>query len=53
MTNQEIVGIMKVKVEEIVRNKVHDDFNESKPIDRKGISKAIITELEQVMSDEN
>ena len=53
MTNQEIVKIMKTKVEEIVRNKVHDDFNESKPIDRKGVSKAIINELEQVLNDEN
>lgn len=53
MTNQEIVDVMKEKVEEIVREKVHDDFNTAKPNDRKTVSKAIIDELEKVMSNEN
>lgn len=53
MTNQEIVEVMKEKVEEIVRNKVHDDFDAAKPVDRKTVAKAIIEELEKVMSDEN
>jgi len=53
MTNEQIVEIMKDKVEEIVRNKVKEDFNEAKPTDRKTVSKAIISELEEVMKDEN
>ena len=53
MTNQEIVEVMKTKVEEIIRNKVREDFNVAKPVVRKGVSKEIINELEQVMKDEN
>ena len=53
MTNEQIVEVMIDKVEQIVRNKVKEDFNEAKAVDRKIVSKAIITELEAVMKDEN
>ena len=44
---------MKKRVEMIVREKAKQDFNESKPTDRKAVAKSIIHELEQVMQDEN
>ncbi len=53
MSNEKIVEIMIDKVEEIVRNKVKEDFNEAKTTDRKTVSKAIINELEAVLSDED
>ena len=54
MTNNDaIVDEMKKKVETIVREKSKQDFNESKPSDRKVVAKMIISELEQVMKDEN
>lgn len=53
MTNNDIIEEMKKRVEMIVREKSKQDFNESKPSDRKAVAKAIITELEQVMKDEN
>lgn len=53
MTDEQIVEIMKSKVEEIVRNKAKEDFNEAKATDKKTVSKAIICELEEVMKDED
>ena len=53
MTNNDIIEEMKKRVETIVREKSKQDFNESKSSDRKAVAKAIITELEQVMKDEN
>lgn len=53
MTDNEIVEEMKKRVESIVREKSKQDFNETKPTDRKVVAKTIISELEQVMSDEN
>lgn len=53
MTNEQIIEVMIDKVEEIVRNKVKEDFNEAKAVDRKIVSKAIINELEAVMKDED
>lgn len=53
MTDKEIVEIMKGKVEEIVREKVKENFNTAKTPDKKGVAKAIISELEKVMKDEN
>lgn len=53
MTDREIIEAMKVKVEEIVREKVKEDFSAAKPTDRKSVSRAIITELDKVMQDEN
>lgn len=53
MTNNEIIEEMKKRVEMIVREKSKQDFNESKPSDRKAVVKTIIFELEQVMKDEN
>ena len=52
MSDKEIVEIMIAKVEEIVRSKVKEDFNEAKTLDKKNVAKAIIKELEQVMQDE-
>lgn len=53
MNDEQIIEIMKVKVEEIVRNKVKNDFGEAKSVDRKNISRAIISELDKVMKDED
>ncbi len=53
MNDTKIIEIMKEKVEEIVRNKVKEDFNEARPTDRKNVSRAIISELDRVMQDEN
>lgn len=53
MSDEQIVSIMIEKVEEIVRNKVKENFNEAKSGERKLVSKAIISELEAVMRDEN
>lgn len=54
MTNNDaIVNEMEKRVEIIVREKAKQDLNESKPSDRKAVAKMIISELEQVMNDEN
>lgn len=53
MTNNDIIEEMKKRVETIVREKAKQDFNELKPSDRKAVAKTIISELEQVMKDEN
>lgn len=53
MTNQEIIEEMKARVEAIVREKSRQDFNETKPSDRKAVAKTIISELERVMKDED
>ena len=53
MTNNDIIEEMKKRVETIVREKSTQDFNESKPSDRKAVAKIIISELEQVMRNEN
>lgn len=53
MTDEKIVEEMKKKVEAIVREKARQDFNESKPTDRRAVAKAIISELEQVMNNED
>ena len=53
MTNNDIIEEMKKRVETLVREKSKQDFNESKPSDRKAVAKTIISELEQVMKDEN
>ena len=51
MTNNEIIEEMKKRVETVVREKSKQD--ESKLSDRKAVAKTIISELEQVMKDEN
>lgn len=53
MNDDEIVKIMITKVEEIVRNKVKEDFSEAKTLDKKNVAKAIIKELDQVIQDED
>lgn len=53
MTDNEVAEEMKKRVEAIVREKSKQDFNETKPSDRKAVAKTIISELEQVMNDEN
>ena len=53
VTDNEVVEEMKKRVEAIVREKSKQDFNETKPSDRKAVAKTIISELEQVMNDEN
>lgn len=53
MIDEQVVKVMIEKVEKIVREKVKDEFNTAKPTDRKTVSKAIINELEAVISDED
>lgn len=53
MTDNEIIEEMKKRVEAVVREKTKQDFNEIKTSDRKAVAKTIISELEQVMEDEN
>lgn len=53
MTNEEIVKIMIDKVEDIVRDKVREDFNATRVPDRKVVANNIINELEKVMKDED
>ena len=53
MSDKEIIEIMIVKVEKVVRNKVKEDFNVAKTVDKKNVAKAIIKELDQVMQDVN
>ena len=48
-----VISTMIDKVEEIVRNKVKEDFNEAKTTDKKTVSKAIINELEAALKDED
>lgn len=47
MTNNEIIEKMKKRVETVVREKSKQDFNESKPSDRKAVAKTIISEQRQ------
>ena len=53
MNNDKIISTMIDKVEEIVRNKVKEDFNEAKTTEKKTVSKAIINELEAALKDED
>ena len=53
MNNDKIISTMIDKVEEIVRNKVKEDFIEAKTTDKKTVSKAIINELEAALKDED
>lgn len=53
MTDQEIIEEMKARVEAIVREKSKQDLNETKPSDKKAVAKTIISELGQVMKNED
>lgn len=53
MTDNEVIEEMQKRVEAIVREKLKQDFNETRTTDRKAVAKSIISELEQVMKDEN
>ncbi len=53
MTNNEIIEEMKKKVEMVVREKSKQDFSGSRPSEKKAVAKIIISELEQVMKDED
>ena len=53
MTKQEIIEHMKVKVEEIVKQKLQESFNDTKQVNTKVVTKEIISELEKVMKNEN
>ena len=46
-------NIAKGKVEEIVKQKLSENFNDTKQVNTKVVTKEIIKELEKVMSDEN
>ena len=53
MNKEEIIEIMKKKVEEIVKQKLQENFNDVKQVNAKVVTKEIINELEKVMKDEN
>ena len=53
MNKEEKIEIMKVKVEEIIKQKLSESFNDTKQINKKVVTKEIIKELEKVMNDEN
>lgn len=53
MTRDEKINVMKAKVEEIVKQKLSENFNDTKQVNTKVVTKEIIKELEKVMNDEN
>ena len=53
MSKEEIIEYMKKKVEEIVKQKLQENFNDAKQLNAKVVTKEIIKELEKVMNDEN
>ncbi|MBR3885710.1 MAG: hypothetical protein IKJ33_04545 [Clostridia bacterium] len=53
MNKEEKIDVMKGKVEEIVKQKLSENFNDTKQVNTKVVTKEIIKELEKVMSDEN
>lgn len=53
MNKEQIIEYMKVKVEEIVKQKLQENFNDVKQVNSKIVTKEIIRELEKVMKDEN
>ncbi len=53
MNKEEIIAVMKVKVEEIVKQKLSENFNDTKQVNTKVVTKEIIKELEKVMSNED
>lgn len=53
MNKEEIIAVMKVKVEEIVKQKLAENFNDTKQVNTKVVTKEIIKELEKVMSNED
>lgn len=53
MTRDEKINVMKDKVEEIVKQKLSENFNDTKQVNTKVVTKEIIKELEKVMNDEN
>ena len=53
MTRDEKINVMKAKVEEIVKQKLSESFNDTKQVNTKVVTKEIIKELEKVMNDEN
>lgn len=53
MTKEEIIEYMKSKVEEIVKQKLQENFNDTKQVNSRVVTKEIIQELEKVMENEN
>lgn len=53
MNKEEKIEIMKEKVEEIVKQKISENFSDAKQINAKVVTKEIIKELEKVMKDED
>ena len=53
MNKNEKIDYMKIKVEEIVKQKIAESLNDVKQVNTKVVTKEIIKELEKVMQDEN
>ena len=53
MSDEKIIETMIKDVEELIREKVREDFEASNGKNRKAIAKEIIKMLEGVMKDEN
>ena len=53
MSKEKIIEYMKVKVEEIVKQKLQENFRDIKQLNSKVVTKEIIKELELVMANED
>lgn len=53
MNKEQKVDVMKEKVEEIVKQKLAENFNDTKQVNTKVVTKEILNELEKVMKDED
>ena len=51
--SSQIIEYMKSKVEEIVKQKLQENFNDTKQVNSRVVTKEIIQELEKVMENEN
>lgn len=52
MNNNDILDKMKEIVESIVKDKMKENLNNSSTIDKKSVTKSIITELDKVVQNE-
>lgn len=52
-SKEEKIEKMKVKVEEIIKQRLAESFNDSKQMNVKVVTRDIIKELEKVMNDED
>lgn len=53
MNKEEVIKYMEIKVEEIVKQKLQENFNDTKQVNAKVVTREIINELQSVMNYEN